>query len=268
MRPGHYGTAHRARFDDQAIVVFSRQPLSRAGARPNAKMSMSDFPSYRSPQPAGAATAATGVSMSKIRPDEGPGLTGLRFLTAFSVLIAHAFAVLMKGHDTPGSVAYWVAQGSGLDMTPFFVLSGFVIHYNYATLVTAGGFRGIAAYLWARFARLYPLFLLMLGYIGISRKHYEFWTGHPRAVRKRAACASLFPVLGADLAISSDRRYHAHLRHRRWFLAHLVDQHRVAFSISLSALERRRDQRFFLCWHGARCGSRLRRPGRWRATDR
>ena len=57
-------------------------------------------------------------------------------------------------------------------MTLSFVLSGFIIHYNYATLVTGGGFRGFAADLWARFARLYPLFLLMLlGYIAISRKH-------------------------------------------------------------------------------------------------
>ena len=44
-------------------------------------------------------------------------------------------------------------------MTLFFVLSGFVIHYNYAGLVTGGRLRGIGAFLWARFARLYPLFL-------------------------------------------------------------------------------------------------------------
>src|SRR5579864_944175 len=129
---------------------------------------------------ANAAGAVSGKSLSKIHPDDVPGLTGLRFLAAFSVLIAHGFAVLLHGHDSPGSVAYWATQASGFGMTLFFVLSGFVIHYNYATLVTAGGFRGIAAYLWARFARLYPLFLLtLLGYILISRRHYEFWTGHP-----------------------------------------------------------------------------------------
>jgi peptidoglycan/LPS O-acetylase OafA/YrhL len=130
--------------------------------------------------PAGAASLGSGASMSKIHPDDVPGLTGLRFVAAFSVLIAHGFAVLMQGHDTPGSLAYWATQASGFGMTLFFVLSGFVIHYNYAILVTAGRLRGIAAYLWARFARLYPLFLLtLLGYILISRKHYEFWTGHP-----------------------------------------------------------------------------------------
>jgi len=144
---------------------------------------MSDSPAAVSPQSAGAASTAgvaSGASVSRIHPDDVPGLTGLRFLAAFSVLIAHGFGVLLQGHDTPGSVAYWATQASGFGMTLFFLLSGFVIHYNYATLVTAGGFRGIAAYLWARFSRLYPLFLLtLLGYIAISRKHYEFWTGHP-----------------------------------------------------------------------------------------
>jgi peptidoglycan/LPS O-acetylase OafA/YrhL len=143
-------------------------------------MSMPDSQAAVYPQPVGAASAASSGSMSRIHPDDVPGLTGLRFLAAFSVMIAHAFAVFLQGHDTPGSVAYWATQASGFGMTLFFVLSGFVIHYNYATLVTAGGPRGIAGYLWARFARLYPLFLLtLLGYILISRKHYEFWTGHP-----------------------------------------------------------------------------------------
>lgn len=133
---------------------------------------------------ADAAMPASGGAMSKIHPDDVPGLTGLRFLAAFSVLIAHGFAVLMQGHDFPGGVVYWLTQASGFGMTLFFVLSGFVIHYNYATLVTGGGLRGIAAYLWARFARLYPLFLLtLLGYVLVSRRHHAFWTGHPEQLR-------------------------------------------------------------------------------------
>ena len=127
--------------------------------------------------------AASSAATSRIHPDDVPGLTGLRFLAAFSVLIAHAFGVLMQGHDAQG-VVYWLTQASGFGMTLFFVLSGFVIHYNYAGAVTEGGLRGIAAYLWARFARLYPLLLLtLLGYVLISRKHYEFWTGHPEEFR-------------------------------------------------------------------------------------
>src|SRR5580704_2443077 len=95
------------------------------------------------------------------RPDV-PALTGLRFLAAFSVLLAHGLAATAANNTLPQGVVYWLMQASGFGMTLFFVLSGFVIHYNYARLVTDGGVRGIAAFLWARFARLYPLFLLMM----------------------------------------------------------------------------------------------------------
>ena len=81
----------------------------------------------------------------------------------------------------PGSTVYWLSQASGFGMTLFFVLSGFVIHYNYAALVTGSRFRGVAAYLWARFARLYPLLLLMMVvYVLVSPRHFDFWMGHPR----------------------------------------------------------------------------------------
>jgi peptidoglycan/LPS O-acetylase OafA/YrhL len=93
---------------------------------------------------------------------EVPGLTGLRFVAAFSVLLAHSLAVLMQDHEVPWGAIHWLKQASGFGMTLFFVLSGFVIHYNYAVLVTDGGSRGITTFLWARFARLYPLFLLLL----------------------------------------------------------------------------------------------------------
>jgi peptidoglycan/LPS O-acetylase OafA/YrhL len=142
------------------------------------------------------ASAASGASSNRIHPDAVPALTGLRFLAAFSVVVAHSFGVLFQGHATSG-VVYWLTQASGFGMTLFFVLSGFVIHYNYASLVTVGRLRGIAAYLWARFARLYPLFLLtLLGYVLVSRKHYEFWTGHPEQFKDvlRALPYFLFSV--------------------------------------------------------------------------
>ena len=47
-------------------------------------------------------------------------------------------------------------------------------------LVTGAGVKGIGSYLWARFARLYPLFLLMmLIYVLVSSRHIDYWTGHP-----------------------------------------------------------------------------------------
>jgi peptidoglycan/LPS O-acetylase OafA/YrhL len=113
---------------------------------------------------------------SLIHRDTVPGLTGLRFVAAFCVLIAHSVTVLMSGYEV-----YWIRQASGFGMTLFFVLSGFVIHYNYAAAVTGRqAARGTATFFWARFARLYPLLLLMLAlYVLVSNRHFEFWTGRP-----------------------------------------------------------------------------------------
>src|SRR6185503_7737416 len=55
-----------------------------------------------------------------------------------------------------------------------------VIHYNYGKLVTTKGLHGVAAFLWARFARLYPLFLLMmLVYVALSSRTLALLTGNP-----------------------------------------------------------------------------------------
>ena len=99
--------------------------------------------------------AMTTAESASRRPDV-PALTGLRFLAAFSVLLAHGLAAIVANDAPPQGAVYWLMQASGFGMTLFFVLSGFVIHYNYARLVSDGGPRGIAAFLWARFARLNP----------------------------------------------------------------------------------------------------------------
>jgi peptidoglycan/LPS O-acetylase OafA/YrhL len=50
-----------------------------------------------------------------------------------------------------------------LEMSLFFVLSGFVIHYNYRDLFLRRGVaRGLCEFAAARFARLYPLFFVFL----------------------------------------------------------------------------------------------------------
>jgi peptidoglycan/LPS O-acetylase OafA/YrhL len=118
--------------------------------------------------------------LGKQRREDVPALTGLRFIAAFSVLLGHGLSWVLESSDVPSGILYWLSQASGFGMTLFFVLSGFVIHYNYSSLVTEGGLRGIGAYLWARFARLYPLFLLMMFiYVLVSRRNFELWTGHP-----------------------------------------------------------------------------------------
>src|SRR5580700_8230740 len=112
-----------------------------------------------------------------------PALTGLRFLAAFAVLLAHGLAATVASNEPAQGIVLRLMQLSGFGMTLFFVLSGFVIHYNYAGLVTVGRLRGIAAFFWARFARLYPLFLLMmLVYVLVSQRHVAYWTGRPEEI--------------------------------------------------------------------------------------
>jgi len=49
--------------------------------------------------------------------------------------------------------------------------------------VTDGRLRGVAAFFWARFARLYPLFLLMMFvYVLVSQRHVAYWTGRPEEI--------------------------------------------------------------------------------------
>ena len=91
-----------------------------------------------------------------------PALTGLRFLAALTVLIEHAWIHLFKFQGVATGLRQWVPNVGGFGMSLFFVLSGFVIHYNYRQVVTGQGPAGLAASLWARFSRLYPLYFFML----------------------------------------------------------------------------------------------------------
>ena len=96
------------------------------------------------------------------RIEEIPALTGLRFLAAISVAIAHGATLCLKTQSPNQAIQHWLSVGAGFGMTLFFVLSGFVIHYNYRALIGTQGIAGTAQFLWARFARLYPLYLLIL----------------------------------------------------------------------------------------------------------
>jgi peptidoglycan/LPS O-acetylase OafA/YrhL len=104
----------------------------------------------------------SGIASGMGSKHEIPALTGLRFLAAFSVALAHGAWLTLRFDQQPYGLQYWLMQGVVFGMTLFFVLSGFVIHYNYRKLVAEGGWNGLATFIWARFARLYPLFLLVL----------------------------------------------------------------------------------------------------------
>ncbi len=107
-----------------------------------------------------------------------PALDGLRFIAAMLVAGGH-----YTGMSESGVFPELLGTFTGLGMTLFFVLSGFVIHYNYhATIQKPGGFRLFMA---ARFARLYPLyialFLFEFTYVLISARSACGRAGEPGA---------------------------------------------------------------------------------------
>lgn len=100
------------------------------------------------------------VESRKSRNPEIAALTGLRFVAALSVALSHTLVVSKLGYH------YWPVQllqtTSAIGMTLFFVLSGFVMHYNYFEDIVHNGWRAVSRFFFARFARLYPLYLLVL----------------------------------------------------------------------------------------------------------
>jgi peptidoglycan/LPS O-acetylase OafA/YrhL len=95
-----------------------------------------------------------------------PALTGLRFVAAAAVLIAHSLPniVPLPQNQAPSVLYTLLVALSGQGMTLFFVLSGFVIHYNYADQILSQGARGFFNFFVARFARLYPLYFVCLSF--------------------------------------------------------------------------------------------------------
>jgi peptidoglycan/LPS O-acetylase OafA/YrhL len=100
------------------------------------------------------------TTIDPIRPHIA-SLDGLRFIAAGTVLFSHGYFYLLLFQQSSSITGYnapFVALAN-VGMTLFFVLSGFVIHYNYGFSVSLPG--GVRAFFVARFARLYPLFLLV-----------------------------------------------------------------------------------------------------------
>lgn len=101
-------------------------------------------------------------------------LTGLRFLAAASILISHT-AAWTAPFTTRNPITSSAAAIGVYGMPLFFVLSGFVIHYNYARLFRERSWRSATAeFFIARFARLYPLYLFFV-VVGIISDFMVNW---------------------------------------------------------------------------------------------
>ncbi len=100
---------------------------------------------------------------------EIPALTGLRCFAALFVCIAHCLPRMLPENESLHGFNLIITQLSAEGMTLFFVLSGFVIHYNYSQAIINNPTTGAYNFFAARFARLWPLYLIcLLIDIGIS----------------------------------------------------------------------------------------------------
>lgn len=88
-----------------------------------------------------------------------PALTGIRFIAAMQVVFFHYGSSFALRHHFPGPVAVCLANG-WTAVTLFFLLSGFILSYTYADNIEGKSKR--VRFWQARFARIYPVYLLSL----------------------------------------------------------------------------------------------------------
>lgn len=114
---------------------------------------------------------------SASKPPSLPALTGMRALFSLNILFFH-----FNNPRDFGWLAPAVSNGY-VGVTFFFLLSGFVLGYNYGERAEAGQMRALHFYK-SRLARLYPIYLLgllislpVLGAEWTAHTHSDFWLG-------------------------------------------------------------------------------------------
>ncbi len=125
-----------------------------------------------------------------------PALTGLRTLLAMVILMFHFTPAGLASARHPWLTLYPLIDIGYVFVSFFFLISGFILSYNYAH--RSGGVR-IADFWMARLSRLYPVYLLtmlislpMLLVEWQSRNHTDFWMG---AVATPLLMQGFFPHL-------------------------------------------------------------------------
>jgi peptidoglycan/LPS O-acetylase OafA/YrhL len=131
---------------------------------------------------AASAAAASPAELSR-KPKAGhagesshqlPALHGLRFLAAFCILFSHSCSWLANFKDNH-IINRFGEFFTVFGMPLFFVLSGFVIHYNYSRLFSTMPPRwAVIEFLGARFARIYPLFICFF-LVGLATDQVLQW---------------------------------------------------------------------------------------------
>jgi peptidoglycan/LPS O-acetylase OafA/YrhL len=103
-------------------------------------------------------TQALVAGSSARRPPLG-ALTGVRFLAAFYVVVFHTLPFLKSHFQLHPAAEQFISNGN-LAVAFFYLLSGFILAYTYEGKI--GNLHDYGRYLRARFARIYPVYLLSL----------------------------------------------------------------------------------------------------------
>lgn len=108
---------------------------------------------------------------------EIPELTGLRGVAAAAIIVGHLGGVVPMLNEMPIQSHFELLAYAGMSL--FFILSGIVIGYNYQDTVTESPRQGIPKFFIARFARLYPLYIVaILGYFALNCSQALSGWGH------------------------------------------------------------------------------------------
>jgi peptidoglycan/LPS O-acetylase OafA/YrhL len=104
--------------------------------------------------------------MSAVAPRHLDALTGIRGIAAWGVVLYHIRLSLTA--ILPEPVIAVFAKGY-LAVDLFFILSGFVIWYNYTARIAQGGWAETRQFLWRRFARVWPLHgAILAAFVGFA----------------------------------------------------------------------------------------------------
>lgn len=88
-----------------------------------------------------------------------PALTGIRIFAAMYVVLLHTGSGYLGRHGAPRAMVEFLSKGY-FAVSLFFVLSGFILAYTYEGAMNGG--RQARDFWVARFARVYPVYLLAL----------------------------------------------------------------------------------------------------------
>jgi peptidoglycan/LPS O-acetylase OafA/YrhL len=132
-----------------------------------------------------SATNMTGNQ--RLQPEIYP-LTGIRAVAAMWVVIYHLGSQLKAWPRLNFLIAPVVGHGYlGVDL--FFILSGFIIHYNYAGKLARLRLSAIGEFLWMRLARLWPVHAVLLVLFALliwGQRRHGIQPGHPEFYTARA----------------------------------------------------------------------------------